>query len=98
MFKRIEQVERGREVQFEVDGTVVRSEEGVTLALALLEAGCVPTRHHPISGEARAPYCLMGSCFECLVHVDGETNVQSCQVKVRAGTVVQLPTGRLEIE
>ena len=98
MFKRIEGERRGAAVHFDVDGIPVCSEEGVTLALALLEAGFVPTRVHPVRGDARAPYCLMGACFECLVHLDGQTNVQSCQVKVRAGMVVQLPIGSLEIE
>ncbi|WP_419525505.1 2Fe-2S iron-sulfur cluster-binding protein [Bilophila wadsworthia] len=35
----------------------------------------------------------MGVCFECLMEIDGEPDVQSCLVTVREGMVVrrQLP-------
>lgn len=98
MFKKIEGVPLGRTISMTVNGEPLRVERGTTLAIALLQAGCVPTRRHPVDRQARAPYCLMGACFECLVHIGGETNVQSCQVKVYEGMVVRLPNGRLEME
>ncbi|RZT98248.1 2Fe-2S iron-sulfur cluster protein [Advenella incenata] len=94
MFKRIDGVARRPKARITVDERPVYAEEGTTLAIALLEVGCIPTRHH--QDEARAPYCLMGACFECLVHVDGASNVQSCQIKVRAGMVVRRPNGPRE--
>ncbi|RYE40633.1 MAG: (2Fe-2S)-binding protein [Hyphomicrobiales bacterium] len=96
MFKRIDGVPRGPRVGITVDGSPVEVDEGSTLAVALLEAGCIPTRRHHL-GEARAPFCLMGACFECLVHVDGAKSVQSCQIKACSGMAVQRPTGPREV-
>lgn len=67
---------------------------GLPLALALMEAGIVPLRRATVSGAPRSPLCLMGVCFECLVHVDGRRNVQSCMIEVREGMSVQLADGQ----
>lgn len=80
-------------VEIFVEGRGVSAREGETLAVALLNAGVVPFRHTPVSGQPRAPLCLMGVCFDCLVEVDGAQNVQSCMVQVRAGMQVRLPNG-----
>ena len=34
----------------------------------------------PVTGAPRAPYCLMGVCFDCLVTIDGVGNRQGCLV------------------
>lgn len=80
-------------VEIFVDGQRVLAREGETLAAALLNADVVPFRHTPVSGQPRAPLCLMGVCFDCLVEVDSAKNVQSCMVQVRAGMQVRLPNG-----
>ncbi|WP_010103485.1 2Fe-2S iron-sulfur cluster-binding protein [Verminephrobacter aporrectodeae] len=82
-----------RVVEIFVEGRSVPAREGDTLAAALLNARVVPFRRTPVSGQPRAPLCLMGVCFDCLVEVDGARNVQSCMVQVRAGMQVRLPTG-----
>ena len=84
--------EQRRSIAISVDGRRVLAREGETLATALLAAGVVPLRH-TVSGEPRAPLCLMGVCFECLVEVDGMQNVQTCMVEVRDGMQVRLATG-----
>lgn len=85
--------EQGPAVKIFVDGRGVAAREGETLAIALLNAGVVPFRHTPVSGQPRAPLCLMGVCFDCLVEVNGAQNVQSCMVQVDAGMQVRLPNG-----
>jgi predicted molibdopterin-dependent oxidoreductase YjgC len=85
--------EQAIEVDIFVEGQRVPARQGETLAMALLSAGVVPFRHTPVSGQARAPLCLMGVCFDCLVEVDGAQNQQSCMVQVRAGMQVRLPKG-----
>lgn len=62
---------------------------GSSVAAALLLAGVQRFRDAAVSGEARAPYCMMGVCFECLVEIDGEPSVQSCLVAVREGMTVR---------
>lgn len=64
--------------------------DGENLAAALLAVGVRSTRETPVSGTARAPYCMMGSCFECLVVIDGVTR-QACMTEVQAGLVVEKP-------
>ena len=48
-----------------------------------------------VSGEPRAPLCMMGVCFECLVEIDGQKNQQACLVRVRSGMTIrrQFPHG-----
>ena len=58
--------------------------DGSNLAAALLAAGVSPFRTTPVSGAPRAPYCMMGACFDCLVVIDGVT-VQACMTEVRGG-------------
>jgi len=85
--------EQRRAIEISVNGQGVQAREGETLAAALLNAGVVPFRRTPVSGKPRAPLCLMGVCFDCLVEVDGAQNVQSCMVQVHAGMQVRLPEG-----
>ena len=77
------------------DGTVhtVGTQSGDTVAIALLKAGVLPFRRTAVSGQARAPLCLMGVCFDCLVEVDGRANLQACMVEVSGGMVVRLLDG-----
>lgn len=98
MFKRIDGVAPRRPVTLQVDGRSITAGEGDTLVLALLMAGVGAFRSTPVSGAARAPLCLMGSCFDCLVQVDGHANVQACAVRVRAGMQVQLQQGARAVE
>ena len=55
-------------------------------------SGIGPIRSSAVSGEPRAPYCMMGVCFECLVEIDGLANRQACMVRVRPG--MQVMQGR----
>ena len=64
-----------------------------SLAAALLAAGIQRFRATPISGEPRAPFCMMGACFDCLVEVDGVGSRQACLVAVRPGMVVRSQEG-----
>jgi len=80
-------------VTFSFNGRSVTAARGDTLAVALLAAGVDTVRDSVVGGEPRAPYCLMGVCFECLVTVDGIQNRQSCLVEVREGMVVTSQSG-----
>ena len=72
-----------------IDGQAVAATPGENVATAALAAGIVPTRRAPVSGAPRAPYCLMGVCFECLMTIDGRSNRQACMTPVKAGMVVE---------
>ena len=91
MFRPLETGAPERAISLTVDGQAVQARDGDTLAIALLNAAIVPFRHTALSGAPRAPLCLMGVCFECLVEVDGRPNVQACMIAAREGMQVRLP-------
>lgn len=82
------------QVAISVDGMMVDVEEGEPVAAVLLRTPPFTARTTPISGAARAPYCMMGACFECLVEIDGATSTRSCMKRVRDGMVVRRQSGR----
>jgi predicted molibdopterin-dependent oxidoreductase YjgC len=71
-----------------VDARPVRAPGGVSVAAALLSAG-VSAFRHSVSGEARAPLCGMGVCYECRVTIDGVPHRRACLVPVAEGMVVR---------
>jgi predicted molibdopterin-dependent oxidoreductase YjgC len=71
-------------------GEVLMLPEGANLAAALLAAGVTVLRHTPVSGAPRAPYCMMGACFDCLVEVDGVVR-QACMLEVSEGLEIARP-------
>ncbi|MFI4988214.1 MAG: (2Fe-2S)-binding protein [Alphaproteobacteria bacterium] len=96
MFRRLPDAS-GDTVTLTVDGRAVTARAGDSVAAALLAAGILACRTTPVSGTARAPYCLMGVCFECLVAIDGRQNRQACLVAAAGGMVVETQQGKREV-
>jgi D-hydroxyproline dehydrogenase subunit gamma len=94
MFKRL--AEAGAPVAITVDGKAISAWTGDTVAAALLAAGIDHCRTTPVTGAPRAPYCLMGVCFDCLVTIDGVGSRQGCLVPVREGMAVETQLGKRE--
>jgi sarcosine oxidase subunit alpha len=94
MFRRLR--EAGREVGITVDGRLVTAREGDTVAGAMLAAGVEAFRTSAVSGAPRAPWCMTGACFDCLVEIDGVGSRQACMVEVREGMAVVTQRGRRE--
>lgn len=94
MFKRL--AESGAAVALTIDGKAVQARSGDTVAAALLAAGLERCRTTPVTGAPRAPYCLMGVCFDCLVTIDGVGSRQACLVPVRDGMTVETQQGKRE--
>ncbi|MGH1413587.1 MAG: (2Fe-2S)-binding protein [Pelagimonas sp.] len=72
------------------EGTTLSLPKGANLAAALLAAGVNVLRHTPVSGQPRAPFCMMGACFDCLIEVDGITR-QACMIEVTEGLEITRP-------
>lgn len=85
-------------VTIEFNGAPLRVPAGCSVAAALLASGVTRFRNSPVSGEPRAPYCMMGVCFECLVEIDGVPARQSCLVPVRDGMAVRRQFGAAHLE
>ena len=92
MFRRLPDA-AGDTIAFTIDGQSAQAFAGDTVAAALLVAGIDHCRTTPISGAKRAPYCMMGVCFECLVTIDGVGNRQACLIPVREGMRVETQSG-----
>ena len=80
-------------IRFLFEGEEVSAFEGESLAAALLAAGVRDFRETAVGGAPRGPYCMMGVCFDCLLVVDGEPNVQACMVEAREGMRVARQSG-----
>jgi predicted molibdopterin-dependent oxidoreductase YjgC len=80
-------------VRVTFDGQPLDLPEGANLAAALLAAGVSVLRHTPVSGSPRAPFCMMGACFDCLVEIDGVTR-QACMIEVAAGLEIHPAHGK----
>ena len=96
MFRRLQPDTRAR-VTITLDGRPVEAAAGDSVAAAMLAAGMSHCRTTPVSGAPRAPYCMMGVCFDCLVMIDGVGNRQACLVQVREGMSVQIQQGKREL-
>ena len=92
MFRRLREA-AGDTVAFTLNGTPATARAGDTVAAALLAAGVSHCRTTPVSSAKRAPYCMMGVCFECLVTIDGVGNHQGCLIPVRDGMQVETQEG-----
>jgi NADPH-dependent 2,4-dienoyl-CoA reductase/sulfur reductase-like enzyme len=71
-----------------VDGRRVEAAAGVTVAAALANAGVVRLRVSK-AGQGRGPLCVMGTCFECRVSIDGQPHRRACLEIVRERMVVE---------
>ena len=96
MFKRLPEAP-GPTVRLTVDGRPIEARGGDSVAAALLAAGIDVCRTTPVSGAPRAPYCMMGVCFDCLITVDGVGNRQGCLVRVAEGMALATQRGKREL-
>jgi hypothetical protein len=96
MFRRLPDPQ-AETVSLTVDGRAVVARATDSAAAALFAAGLERFRTTPVSGAPRAPYCMMGVCFECLVTIDGVGNRQACLVRVREGMRIETQVGKREL-
>ena len=97
MFRRWQPDAGGEAVTLVIDGMSVQARSSDSVAAAMLAAGLSRCRTTPVSGAPRAPYCMMGVCFDCLVTIDGVGNRQGCLVRVRDGMQVEIQLGKREL-
>ncbi len=78
-------------VKIIVDGTEQSVPAGISVAAAVLGHNHNSNDsffHNSMDGSPRSPYCLMGVCFECMLEINGEENVQSCLVEVKENMII----------
>ena len=88
-----------RTVHVILDDKSIEIPAGISVAAAVLgHAHLKETYRHPVDGSARAPFCLMGVCFECLMEINGEPDVQSCLVTVQDGMIIKRQLAVAELD
>ena len=80
-------------IRFDYEGRAITARPGDTVAAALIAAGETAQRTTAVSGSPRAPYCMMGVCFECLMEIDGVGNRQACLTPATEGMQVRRQRG-----
>jgi sarcosine oxidase subunit alpha len=75
-------------VHFTLDGAAVEAEAGITVLAAAWNLGR-RTLRTSVSGSARGALCVMGTCFECRVTLDGRPGRRACLELVRPGLDVR---------
>jgi hypothetical protein len=81
-----------------VEGRDINVPAGASAAAAVLLAGFPSIRDTPVHGAPRAPYCMMGICFDCLAEIDGVANRQACMVAVAPGMTIRRQLGKRMVE
>jgi predicted molibdopterin-dependent oxidoreductase YjgC len=85
------------EVRVIIDGAEVSVPQTFSVAAAVLAHRDGIVRTTPVTGALRAPYCLMGVCFDCLVEIDGVPNQQGCLAQVRDGMRIERQLGKCRV-
>ncbi|SAI72675.1 Uncharacterised protein [Bordetella ansorpii] len=81
-----------------IDGQPVQASPGETVAAVLLRQSQPASRTTPVHESPRAPYCMMGVCFDCLAIVDGVASTQTCLTTVREGMQVLRQMGKRSVQ
>lgn len=97
MFRKLHDPERGA-LTIEIDGVPAMAEPGESVAAVLLRQTDAWSRLTPLTRSKRAPYCMMGVCFDCLAEVDGVASVQTCLKPVCDGMHVVRQIGKRRVD
>jgi len=89
MFKTLPPKKQQPQVWVELNGEPAQLPEGMPLAAALLQHGLKSLRQSRLSDTKRAPYCMMGVCYECLIEINGIPNQQACMREVSEGMQIR---------
>ena len=80
-------------VEVFLNGQSVQVLQGTSVAAMALTEGLRFTRTTPISDSKRAPFCMMGVCYECLMIIDGKANQRACATIVKQGMKIETQQG-----
>ena len=75
-------------IRVSVNGQSLTVAAGTLVSTAVFLREAIAFRRS-VTGEARAPLCGMGICFECRVTINGEAHARSCQIICQEGMDIQ---------
>ncbi|MCP3869112.1 MAG: (2Fe-2S)-binding protein [Gammaproteobacteria bacterium] len=97
MFTKIGQTQE-ESVRVWFEGCEMTVGKGLSVAAALLGEGITHFRNTPVTAAERGPFCMMGVCFDCLLVIDGQANLQACMVEVSEGMCIERQCGAADPE
>lgn len=87
--------EKGRQVRFTYDGRELTGYEGEPIAEALHAAGVMVHRYTTKKHDPRGMFCAIGRCTDCVMIVNGKSNIRTCITPLEEGMVVETAVGRM---
>ncbi len=81
-----------------LDGEPVEAQPSDTVAAALLRAGITTFTRSIKYHRPRGPFCLAGSCGQCLMRIDGVPSLPACRVPAEEGMRCERQNGPLGVE
>ncbi len=80
-------------VEIVLNGQAIQVTKGISVAAAVLSYGEKYFRTTPVSDSKRAPFCMMGVCYDCLMVINGQANQRSCATYVENGMKIDIQQG-----
>jgi len=78
-----------RTIRISLDGEAIDAQRGDTIAAALLRARITTFTRSIKYHRPRGPFCLQGSCGQCLMRVDGVPSLPACRVRAEEGMICE---------
>ncbi len=85
-------------MRISLDGEEIEAQPGDTVAAALLRAGVTTFTRSIKYHRPRGPFCLQGSCGQCLMRVDGVPSLPACLVEAQEGMACERQNAPLGAE
>jgi predicted molibdopterin-dependent oxidoreductase YjgC len=86
---------RGKSIEVTIDGQKVHAYEGELVSTVLMAEGISIFARKHTTGRPSGLYCGMGMCYECLVTINGVSNIRACQTFAADQMVIET-TGQVE--
>lgn len=86
-------IEKGKLVNFTLDGKPMQGYENEPIAAALKSQGVMVHRYTLKKHMPRGIFCAIGRCTDCVMVVDGVPNVRTCITPLKEGMRIQTQYG-----
>ena len=81
------------DINITIDGVSYKAKDGEVIAAVMYAHGLRSHRHTARLGEPRGVYCGIGQCTDCVMMVDGISNVRTCITPVSEGMIIETQHG-----
>ena len=85
-------------MRISLDGQGIEAQQGDTIAAALLRARITTFTRSIKYHRPRGPFCLQGSCGQCLMRVDGVPSLPACRIEAAEGMACERQNAPLGAE